>query len=313
MAADRPVVTLGVFDGLHRGHQAIIDVLTRLAQERGAPSLALTFTVHPRTVLGRSAPPLIASLEKRLELFRQAGLDAVWLLDPNREFFRLSAHAFAQSFFRERLRVGGVVLGDGARFGRARGGSVEELKTWGAAWEIPIVSTPAFCLEGVRVSSTAVRLAVQAGDLARASRFLGRAVAVTGTVVHGQGLARAYGFPTLNLDPHHELRPPPGVYRTRTRTRGELHASLTNVGRPPTDAEIASGLGDLMIETHLLDYDADLYGEVAEILFLEKIREVERFASPTELIRQVGLDLAEARRRFAAETQTPSEEGKAEK
>ncbi|MDR2392108.1 MAG: riboflavin kinase, partial [Planctomycetota bacterium] len=122
---------------------------------------------------------------------------------------------------------------------------------------------------------------------------------VEGTVVHGQGHGRKLGFPTLNIDPHHELRPPPGVYLTRTRIGGRTLPSLTNIGRPPTEREIETGLSDFLIETHLLDYEADLYGQKAEMVFVRKTRDVRRFVRESDLVRQVHSDLLQARRWFA--------------
>lgn len=295
----RPAVTLGVFDGVHLGHRAIIGELARLAGERGAPSLAITFSNHPRTALGRSAPPAICGLEMRLRLLAEAGLDAAWVLPFTAEFAAMPGRDFAEEFFHRRLNAGAVALGESAVFGRGREGNAAALKEWAREWDCPVVAVPSLVMEGAVVSSTAVRLAVRDGRLERAARFLGRRVSVEGTVVHGQGHGRALGFPTLNLDPHHELRPPPGVYLTRTRVNGGDFPSVTNIGRPPTEKEIAAGLRDFLIETHLLDFEGDLYGSTAEVVFCRKTRDVMRFASPAELRARVMRDLAAAREWFA--------------
>ena len=304
LAHKRPAATLGVFDGVHRGHQTILASLTATAREFGAPSLAITFAQHPRQTLGRSAPPAITTLERRLELMAEAGLDAVWVLDFTPEIAALPGREFAEEYFHRRLHASAVILGEAARFGKGRDGAADSLADWSADWEMTVKATPAFLIDGVKVSSTGVRLAVLSGALDQAASSLGRPFSVIGTVVHGQGLAKPYGFPTLNLDPHHELRPPAGVYITKAYVEGNEYASITNVGRPPTDAEIDAGLGDLMIETHLLDYSGDLYGTVAEIAFYEKTRDAMRFANPADLIAQVHRDMAQVRQRFANETIT---------
>ncbi|MCC8191025.1 MAG: riboflavin biosynthesis protein RibF [Planctomycetes bacterium] len=295
LAERRPAVTLGVFDGVHRGHQAIISRLLAVARERGAPALAITFSPHPRLALGRAAPPAICSLERRLELLGEAGLDAVWVIPFTAELAGISAQVFAEEYFHRRLHAGAVVLGEAAVFGRGRDGNAASLAKWAVGWDMPVLAVPPLVLDGGVVSSTAIRLAVQAGDLDRARRFLGRQVSVAGTVVHGQGHGRTLGFPTLNLDPHHELRPPAGVYLTTAAIDGTLRPSVTNIGRPPTEMEIEAGLSDFLIETHLLDYEGDLYGRTAEVFFHRKIRDVMRFRDASELVGQVRRDLRLAR------------------
>ncbi len=294
----RPAVTMGVFDGVHRGHRAIIRALRAEAAGASAPALALTFSPHPRQALGRAAPPGICSLKRRLELLDAAGLDAVWVLPFHREFAETRAEAFAEEYFRRRLNAVAVVLGELAVFGANREGNVRNLALWAAPRGIAVTGVPPVSADGGIVSSTAIRLAVQEGALERAEAFLGRPVAVEGTVVHGQGHGHRLGFPTLNLDPHHELRPPPGVYITTTRMDGAEYPSITNIGRPPTEREIEAGLADFLIETHLLDFDRDVYGRTAEVRFHRKTRDVMRFASMDDLVRQVEKDLLGAREWF---------------
>lgn len=296
----RPAVTMGVFDGVHRGHQAIISQLRQTASKNGSPSLAITFSPHPRQALGRAAPPGICSLERRLELLGEAGLDGVWVLPFSQEFSRKSGPVFAEEFFHRRLNAKAVVLGAAAVFGRGREGSARTLAQWSANWDMEVVAVPPVLEGGGMVSSTAIRLAVQEGRLDLAASYLGRRVSVEGTVVHGQGHGRKLGFPTLNIDPHHELRPPPGVYLTRAIMDGVDHPSVTNIGRPPTETEIEAGLRDFLIETHLLDFHGDLYGRTAEVMFYHKSRDVMRFADIRDLQCRVQQDLAEARVWFDA-------------
>ncbi len=295
LAERRPAVTIGVFDGVHRGHRAIIDAVLKTARENNVPALAITFATHPRLALGRSAPPSICSLEKRLWLLAQAGLDAAWVLPFTQEFSLMPGREFAEQYFLRRLHASAIVLGASASFGHNREGNATTLSAWAKNWDIPVIAVPPLVVEGTVVSSTAIRLAVQSGELDRAETLLGRKVSVEGTVVHGQGHGRHLGFPTLNLDPHHELRPPPGVYITRAMIDGQLYDSVTNIGRPPTEMEIEAGLSDFLIETHLLDFDGDMYGRTAEILFYRKIRDVQLFPRISGLVRQVDGDLRQAR------------------
>lgn len=300
LAERRPAVTIGVFDGVHRGHRKIIGEVRRLAAKRRAPSLAVTFSPHPRLALGRAAPPGICSLERRLELLGEAGLDAVWVIPFTQDFSRMSGPQFAEEYFHRRLNAGAVVLGTNAVFGNCREGNAKTLAEWAKPWGAEVSAVPPLILDGTVVSSTAIRLAVQEGRLDRAAVFLGRRVSVEGTVVHGQGHGRKLGFPTLNLDPHHELRPPAGVYLTRTMMDGVDHPSITNIGRPPTEPEIEAGLTDFLVETHLLDFHGDVYGKTAEVIFYDKTRDVMRFSNLSDLQAQVEKDLAAARDWFSA-------------
>lgn len=299
LSGRRPAVTLGMFDGVHRGHQAIIAELKSVAARLEVPTLAITFDPHPRQALGRAAPPAICSFERRIELLGECGLDAVWVLPFTRQFAALSARDFAETWLYRRLDASAAVLGQTAVFGQNREGNAAALTEWSRGWRMEAEEVPALVLNGETVSSTAIRLAVQSGDLDPAALYLGRPVEVEGTVVHGQGRGRKFGFPTINLDPHHELRPPPGVYLTSVDMNGALLPSLTNIGRPPTEDEIESGLRDFLIETHILDYDRDLYGQTMRVLFHRRMREVMRFSSPDKLVEQVHMDLAAAREWFA--------------
>ncbi len=294
----RPAATLGVFDGVHLGHRAIIDDLLATARKIGAPALAVTFNPHPRLALGRSAPPGICSLEARLRRLAEAGLDAVWVLPFTQELSRVAGRDFAEEYFHRRLSARAVVLGEAAVFGRDREGNAKNLAEWAANWNIRVRAVPPLVVNGTVVSSTAVRLAVQSGELDKAAALLGRRPSVEGTVVRGQGNGRHLGFPTLNLDPHHELRPPPGVYLTRAVLDGAALPSVTNFGRPPTEAEIEAGLTDFLIETHLLDYRGDLYGRTVEVFFHPKLRDVMRFGRTSGLVRRVDQDLNAARQWF---------------
>lgn len=291
LAERNPAITMGVFDGLHLGHQRIVTTLKSEARSANTLSLAITFSPHPRQALGRAAPPGICSLEKRLELLGEAGVDAVWVIPFTPEFSQTPPQRFAEDFFHLRLAASAIVMGEAASFGKNREGTMPKLAEWAKPWNTRVIPVPPLTVNGSVVSSTAIRLAVQEGKLDRAADFLGRSFSVEGTVVHGQGRGAKLGFPTLNLDPHHELRPPPAVYLTRTLIDGAEYPSVTNIGRPPTEPEIESGLFDFLIETHLLNVNHDFYGKTAEVKFICKTRDVMRFAEPSQLVKQVHADL----------------------
>lgn len=298
LAERGPAVALGVFDGVHLGHQAILHDLVATARGLAVPAMAITFTNHPRTTLGRSAPPGITDLETRIKLLGGTGVDAVWALPFTPEMAALPGREFAEEYFHRRLNASAVVLGRTAHFGKGRDGDAENLAEWAKPWNMRVLATPPFVVDGAPTSSTSIRLATQSGDIDLAARMLGRPFSVVGTVVHGQGMAKGFGFPTLNLDPHHELKPPAGVYLTTVAVDGVGRPSITNVGRPPTEAEIEAGVKDFLIETHLLDFDGDLYDRVAEVSFLKKTRDVMRFSDHEELKKRVEKDMAEAKNFF---------------
>ena len=291
-------VTLGVFDGVHRGHMAVLAETVRQARADGLVSLVVTFDAHPRGVLGDSPPPAITSLEHRLVLFDQAGFDAALVLPFSEELASMAPEEFAECILAQALSARAVVLGHDSRFGCGGKGSSRTIERLAPRLGWRVTCVPPVVFDGVPVSSTAIRQAVGAGALDRAEAMLGRPVSVLGTVVHGGHVGRDLGFPTLNIDPHHELHPPRGVYVTTTRG-GESHwPSVTNIGHRPTiDAQTAD---DLIIETHVLATVGTLYDQQAEVLFRRKIRDEMKFATTQALAEQIRRDIAAARADHAA-------------
>ncbi len=290
----RPVVTIGMFDGVHLGHRKILEETVSRAAAAHQPSIAITFDIHPRAVVaGFSPPPMITSLEHRLKLFEQSGLDAAVILPFTPELAAMSGEDFARKILAGILRAEIAVLGYDAHFGKNRSGNFELLSRLGPGLGMSAVNIPACAVDGETISSTAVRKYVSAGELDRAAAMLGRKVSVLGTVVEGQGLGRTLGFPTLNLDPHHELHPPRGVYVTRTCCGDTCWRSVTNIGHRPTVS--ARNPHDVLIESHLLDYCGNLYGQVAEVKFLQRLRDEQKFADAVELKERIGRDVQAAR------------------
>lgn len=290
------VVSIGVFDGVHLGHQAILAANVARARQLSARATVVTFAGHPKKLLLGREPRTLTSLEHRLELFRRARIEHTLALTFDEALRELSAEDFVARVLVDRLQARAFVLGFDSKFGKDQRGGPEMLQRLGH--DVQVVDQ---VLVGARaVSSTAIREAIELGDLAGARRMLGRPVSVLGSVVHGDGRGRGLGFPTANLDLHHELHPPQGVYAGRAQILGEpaLHAAVANIGVRPT---LAQGEPRVVVEVHLLDRAGDLYGRQIEFQFSARLRGEQRFSGPEELARQIARDLALAREALASE------------
>ncbi len=285
------VATLGVFDGVHLGHRHLLERVIASGRARGAPSLVLTFAVHPVVVLRGLPPRLITSLPHRLRLFEQLGIDATIVLPFDAKVRERTAEEFADQVFVRALALTGLVLGPDARIGRDRGGDRAFFERFCAAHGIDLEIVPPLEIDGERVSSTRIRAAIADGDLARAKKMLGRDISLFGTVVRGDGRGRKLGFPTANLDLHHEIRPPLGVYAIRVRHGEKLFGGVLNIGIRPTFGPD----GDLTVEANIFDFEGDLYGQDLELILVKRLRAERRFASRDELVAQIALDVAAAR------------------
>jgi len=288
------VVSIGVFDGVHLGHHAILRENVARASELGARSTVVTFRDHPKQLLLGRAPRTLTSLEHRLELFRRAGIEHTLVLGFDERLRAMPAAEFASSVLVRGLGARRFVLGFDSKFGNSRSGTPEELVRLG--YQVEVVAQ--VLVRGRAVSSTAIREAVELGDLEAAREMLGRPISVFGEVVHGDGLGARLGFPTANLDPHHELLPPNGVYacwaRRPRREQQAAQPAVVNIGvRPTLGASVASGP---RVEAHLLDFAGDLYGEILELEFVLPLRAELRFAGLDELCAQIERDIAAARR-----------------
>jgi riboflavin kinase/FMN adenylyltransferase len=284
------VISIGVFDGVHLGHQAILSANVARAQRMGARATVVTFAGHPKKLLLGREPRTLTSLEHRLELFRRAGIEHTLALTFDESLRRISAEEFVDSILVERMGARAFVLGFDSKFGRDKRGGPELLLSLGHIVDV----IEQVLVSGRAVSSTAIREAVELGDLAGAQRMLGRAVSVLGTVVEGAQLGRELGFPTANLDLHHELHPPAGVYAGRARVLGaqEEHAAVANIGVRPT---LLASEERLQVEVHLLDFQGDLYGRQLEFQFATRLRAEQRFEGREALSRQIALDVQKAR------------------
>jgi riboflavin kinase/FMN adenylyltransferase len=297
------VVTIGTFDGVHRGHQAVLTMLTKWAhQELPQPSPAgvLTFRTHPRRTLAGQSPDLVTTLEHRLVLFERAHVDFAWVLEFTPEMAALPARDFARTYLVEHLGIQGLVLGFNSSFGSDSVGS-DSPALAALARDLGFGTRscpPARSPEGEIISSTRIRDAIYEGRLRDAEMLLGRHVSVYGTVVRGDARGRRLGYRTANIDLGEEVRPPFGVYATVAIVDGARVGSVTNVGYRPTVATNlpADVKPDLLLETHLFDYQGgELYGKKIEVLFIEKLRDERRFHDVAALVEQIRKDEARAR------------------
>ena len=301
------VTSVGVFDGVHLGHQSILDANVARAGALGAEPTVVTFGGHPKALLLGRAPRTLTTLEHRLALFARAGIRHAVVLEFDQTLREMSADAFSEAVLERGLETRAFVLGFDSKFGRDRAGGPDSLRARGHEVEI----APKVVVGQRAVSSTAIREAIELGDLEAARAMLGRPVTIYGEVVRGEALGRRLGFPTANLDLFHELRPPEGVYLCRAhivpppeasgapdpRERIGTHDAVANIGRRPT---VAPDGAPPLVEVHLLDFEGDLYGQRIELEFVQRLRPERRFDSLDALQAAIADDVAEARRRIAA-------------
>jgi riboflavin kinase/FMN adenylyltransferase len=289
---DGCVATLGVFDGVHVGHQEILGRVRREADERGVPPVVITFDRHPHEVLDGPAQPCITSLDHRLRLFEDLAMRATVVVRFSREVAAMEAPEFARGLFRDLLGVEKLVLGFDARFGRNARGDIELCREMSDELGMSAEQVDPVRVDGEIVSSTGIREAVQEADLRRAEKLLGRPFSLLGTVVRGAGLGRKIGYPTANLDVHNELMPREGVYATWTRTDGGFHPSVTSVGSRETFPELTDQAA--VVEVYLLDLRRNLYGEELEVQFKQWLRPQKGFDSAEELAEAITRDVERA-------------------
>jgi phosphoribosyl 1,2-cyclic phosphate phosphodiesterase len=291
------VVAIGTFDGIHLGHQRVLEYAIQRAKESGAVSTALTFEPSPAKVLRpETAPPRISTNQQRMDWFGIVGMETAVVLPFTRELAALSPEEFVDQILVTQLKVRAVVVGDNFRFGNQHAGDVKFLRELGMRQGFDVVVHTPVVLDGKVVSSTVIRKLVSEGDVRKAARFLGRPFALTGEVTSGTGMGRKFTFPTLNLKPEQELLPAQGVYITRTALDGEAssHRSVTNVGVRPT----FNGRR-LSVETHLLDYSGNFTPKKIEVRFWKRLRPEKKFSGAEELKEQIARDIATANRFFA--------------
>ena len=287
-------LAIGNFDGLHLGHQALLNKLIQVAQTQHLISAVITFEPHPREFFTpESAPTRLCSLREKLEHFSAAGVERVYVCRFNQSFAKVTAGEFMQNILRHALNTQAVLVGEDFRFGAKRAGSIQDFVQSGFNLiSLPQVDSPQGDNEATRVSSTRVRMALAAGDLQQASSLLGRPYSMSGKVVHGAKRGRELGYPTANVHMRHERPALSGVYAVKL----DGLPSVANLGIRPTIV----GVPKLLLEVHVLDFSDDLYGQHVRVEFLHKIRDEMKFDSLDALKTQITKDVAVARSFFAA-------------
>ncbi len=296
-----PVVTVGGFDGVHLGHQKIIHQTKDWAIECGGEAVVITFESHPKGILSGRPLSFITSLEHRLVFFQRLGVDITVVLDFN-EVAHLTAEDFVRQVIADWLGTKGWVMGFNFRFGKDREGDYSLTSRLSQRYGFQLRTCPPVKSRGNIISSTRIRKAVLEGDLKEAEEMLGRPVSILGTVVKGSGRGKGLGYPTANLDLHHEIKPPDGVYATWVTINGKDYLSLTNIGTRPTFEEPSGG--ESITEVYVMDFDKELYGEVLEVKFIYKLREELKFDSAEALRAQMDKDKEEVLKRLSKKTLT---------
>ena len=291
------VATTGTFDGVHLGHKKILGQLVQTAHKVGGESVLLTFSPHPRLVLQPDVElKLLTSLEEKIGLLEQTGLDHLIVHPFTKEFSRTPSLEFVREILVNQIGVRQLVIGYDHHFGRNREGSFDHLKEFGPIYGFEVEEIPALDIDAVNISSTKIRTALTEGNVALASTYLGHPYIIGGEVIKGDQIGRSIGFPTANLDINfqHKLIPADGVYAGYVRLNGEHHKAMANIGRRPT-----VGSNRRSVEIHLLDFEGGLYGQHLHFAVGHRLRDVMNFNGLDALKTQLALDKEDALSKLA--------------
>ena len=277
------IVTIGIFDGVHKGHQAILKKVIRRAKIARLKSVVITFNPHPVKVLSPGTKiPLLMSLGHRIRLIKKMGVDECLVMRFTKGFSRLSPEDFIKNVLVDKFNLKVLVTGGNFLFGFKEKGGVALLRKLSRAYDFKFYSVPPLKMDGNFISSTRIRRLIEEGDLKLASKMLGRPVTILGTVVKGRRFGRKIGFPTANINPHHESIPPGGVYGVDAVLGEKKYSGILNIS------------GRKIIEVHIFNFKKDIYGKDIEIIFRQKIRDEKKFKSPEALKKQIQLDILQA-------------------
>lgn len=280
-------LALGFFDGVHIGHQKVILNAVKKAEELNTKSVVVTFSHHPKTILSKTHLSMISSLEERLNLFENFGLDAVLLLDFNENFAKMSAKQYLEDILLKCLNPKNITVGYNHKFGGDQLGNSKFLGEYSKKYNFEINVISPVKIDNHIVSSSAVRKFIHSGNVVSAKKLLDRPFKLIGEVIHGQQLGKKLGFPTANLKlPNELIIPASGVYRGLAQINSKVYHAVINIGKRPT---IDNHKKDL-VEVHILGFNQDIYGENIEVSFLEKIREEKKFDSLDQLKAQISKD-----------------------
>lgn len=286
-------VGLGNFDGLHRGHMALINTLLEECRINDLHSVVYTFKKHPEHILRKKLfTPLIMTVEHKTRLLEKTGLEYLYFQEFDEEFSRISPESFVEEILIKKLRTRLVVVGFNYRFGYMGRGDTELLKKLGKKYGFKVIVIPPVKISNEIVSSTLIRKYIMKGQMEKAYELLGKHFSVPGRVTTGKKIGSTMGFPTANIVPAKFLvMPSSGVYITRTLYQGNWYDSVTNVGKSPT----IKNDNEITIETHMMGFAGELYGEDIEVFFLKKLRDEKQFKTREELINQIKLDIEKAK------------------
>jgi riboflavin kinase/FMN adenylyltransferase len=300
--ARESVVTIGVFDGVHRGHQAIISACVGEARKRGAASVVLTFRTNPRLLVKGEAPCVITAKARKMNIIRGLGVEYVVEVKFDKRFASLEPEEFCRGILSGDLGAKRVCVGENFRFGAGGSGDVKTLASWGKRLGYGVDVIPLVEVEGSCVSSTLIRGLIREGKIEAVSEGLGRPYSVSGKVIGGHSRGRALGFPTANVSlSRHFCIPADGVYAGRTLLGRKTYSCAINVGSNPTFGDT-----DLSLEVYLIDFEGEIYGESLEVEFHRRLRDEIAFACPEELIRQMEKDTEAVRGLFGPDADRPS-------
>ena len=291
-------LAIGVFDGVHLGHQAVISTSAQHARAANGTPVVLTFDPHPEKILRPDkAPHLLTATQHKIALIRALGVQHLLIIPFDKQFAATEPEHFVTQLVQHSTPLREICVGHEWSFGRNRRGNLQLLKNLGAEFDFDVVGIPPVSVSGEIVSSTTIRRAIEAGDLKKAATMLGREYTILGTIVHGDDVGKKIGFPTANLSAHSEQFPPNGVYFAEATLDSVIHPGVVNLGCRPT---MSSGGSDRILEVYLLDFDRDIYGKELELRFVRYLRPEKKFESVDARVRQIERDVQQARELAAA-------------
>lgn len=295
LASAGSIVTVGVFDGVHVGHAHLLKNMVRRAKALGAKSVVLTFDPHPLKVLNKSSEaPSLISLKHRVRLIEREGVDYLVMLRFTRSASRIPPEEFIKKILVDGLSLKEIYVGENFYFGKGAKAGVDTLRNFGMIFDFKVRVIKPVKVDRKVVSSSSIRSLILKGKIGKARKFLGRPVTILGTVVSGFSRGRELGFPTANVNPHHEVIPPAGVYAVKVNYRGRLLNGVLNIGVRPTFFRGGKDI-EPTTEVHIFDFDKKIYGEDIELVFVKKIRDEMKFKTKDDLASEIRRDVSAAR------------------